>query len=312
MNLAITSLKQVLIMFIMMMLGFLLTKLKLIDLKSKTTLSNILVYLVVPFMIINSYEVEFNNEVLSNLLTSFLLSFISLIIAIIVSVIVVKFYKIERKKILGFAMMFSNAAYMGLPLIEGLYGKEGVLYASAFFSIFNILIWTFGYSYLSKKFSFKECVVGLIKNPVIYALIVGILIFIFQIDLPEVVDKPIEYIGNMNTPLSMLITGIILANTPILKMLKEKYLYFTVIFRLIIIPFITLGILYLFTFLNFDKEVIKIIFVLASCPCASITTVFAVKFNYNEEIAASSVVISTLLSIITLPLFVYLVEFLIV
>lgn len=108
---------------------------------------------------------------------------------------------------------------------------------------------------------------------------------------------------NMNTPLSMIITGMIIASSKIKPVLKNKYLWLTVITRLIIIPSICLFIILLMSKLNIDSNLLKIVFILEACPCAAITTIFAIKFNYNEDLAASSVVITTIFSIITLPLF---------
>lgn len=308
MNLAFISFEQVIIMFIMISLGFTLVKLKLIDISAKKSLSNILVYLVVPFMIINSYVTEYNQTIMNNLLYTFLISFIVLIIGIVFVFLISLFYHIDSKRILMFAMMFSNAAYMGFPLVEAMFGADGLIYASGFVSIFNILLWTIGYMVVSRSFSFKTAVVGILKTPVLYALIIGIIIFFFQIPIPNLILKPISLIGAMNTPLSMIITGMIIASSNIFKAIKNKYLWLSSVIRLIIIPFISLGVILLFNLVGVNKDVLKIVFILEACPCAAITSIFAIKFNYDENLAASLVVVTTLISAVTLPLFVLLVE----
>ncbi len=308
MNLAFISFEQVIIMFIMISLGFTLVKLKLIDISAKKSLSNILVYLVVPFMIINSYVTEYNQTIMNNLLYTFLISFIVLIIGIVFVFLISLFYHIDSKRILMFAMMFSNAAYMGFPLVEAMFGADGLIYASGFVSMFNILLWTIGYMVVSRSFSFKTAVVGILKTPVLYALIIGIIIFFFQIPIPNLILKPISLIGAMNTPLSMIITGMIIASSNIFKAIKNKYLWLSSVIRLIIIPFISLGVILLFNLVGVNKDVLKIVFILEACPCAAITSIFAIKFNYDENLAASLVVVTTLISAVTLPLFVLLVE----
>lgn len=302
MDLAFISFKQVIIMLIMIILGFILVKLKLIDTESKKSLSNILVYLVVPLMIINSYNVTYDKTILTNLLLCFLFSFITLIISIIISDIVSIFIKSNDKPILKFAMMFSNAAYMGFPLIEAMFNKEGLIYASAYVSVFNILLWSVGYKNVNKSGSLKQTFISIMKTPVIYALIIGLIIFFFQIPIPDIISTPLSMIGSMNTPLSMIIIGMIIATCNIKNVLKNMYLWIVTITRLIIIPLITLLIIYLLSKTNVDPNILKICFILSCCPCAAITSVFAVKYNYDNDLSSAVIVITTILSIITLPL----------
>lgn len=311
MKLAGIALEQVIIMLIIIVLGFVLTKLKVISVDSKKSLSNILVYLVVPFMIINSYMSEYNKEILVNLGYTFLVSFIVLLLGVIISLVFTLLFKTDNRPIIRFAMMFSNAAYMGFPLIEAMFGSEGLIYASGFVSVFNIFLWTIGYMIVSKSVSFKTGTKAILKNPVLYSLIIGIIIFFFQIPIPKIIKTPISLIGAMNTPLSMLITGIIIASSNIFSTLKNKYLWLATLTRLIIIPFIALGSIAILGNFNIEANVLKIVFILASCPVAAITSVFAVKFNYSDDLAASMVVISTLLSIITLPVFTLLINYII-
>ena len=126
MDLAKISLQQVFIMFIMIILGFVLVKAKIIEISSKKSLSNLLVYLVVPFMIVSSYCKDYDKEIMTNILWCFLASFIVLIVGILIVFILTLIWKIDDKPILRFGMMFSNAAYMGFPLIEAMFGDTGL------------------------------------------------------------------------------------------------------------------------------------------------------------------------------------------
>ena len=187
MDLALISLKQVGIMFIMILLGFILVKLKLIDLSAKKSFSNLLVYLVVPCMIINSYNTTYDSSILINILWSFLASILLLFIGLIITFIITHFWEIDDKNILRFALIFSNAAYMGFPLIEAMFGKEGLIYASSFVSMFNILLWTIGYMIVSRSFNIKLAMKSIAKTPVLYALIFGLFILFFQIKIPSLI-----------------------------------------------------------------------------------------------------------------------------
>lgn len=305
MELATISFIQVITLFVMIFLGFLLTKLNLIKLNAKGTLTNILVYLVVPCMIINSYiTTAFDENVIINLLWCFLFSFLAIVVCAIFIMIVTHFWKDEQKNILRFAMIFSNSAYMGFPLIEALFSSTSLIYASSFLTVFNILLWTFGYGLVSRSFNPKKVLVSILKTPVIYALIIGLLLFFFKVDVPSYIQKPLATIGNMNTPLSMFLIGMVMSQLHFKKIFKNLNMWITIFIKLVICPFITLGILYLFKyFLNADTLMLQVVFILMACPCVSITSVFAIQFNYDEDIAVSSVVISTLLSLISLPLF---------
>ena len=303
MNLSLISLEQVAIMFIMIMLGYILVKTKLVNPDSKKSLSNILVYVVVPCMIINSFIATYDDSILENLLWSFLVSFILLVLGIVISFIICIKYKTSDKPILLFALMFSNASYMGIPLIQALFGDIGVIYASGFLTLFNVLLWTVGYMVVSKTFNIKSNLISILKTPIIYSLIIGLLIFIFQIPIPSIIKTPLSLLGNMNTPLSMLVTGMIIGSSNIFSVMKNKYVWLNVSFRLLLIPLVCLGVTYLLSFLPISKDVLKIAFILMATPSAAITSIFAIKFNYNEDVAAGVVIISTILSIITLPLF---------
>jgi malate permease and related proteins len=303
MNLSLISLEQVAIMFIMIMLGYILVKTKLVNPDSKKSLSNILVYVVVPCMIINSFIATYDDSILENLLWSFLVSFILLVLGIVISFIICIKYKTSDKPILLFALMFSNASYMGIPLIQALFGDIGVIYASGFLTLFNVLLWTVGYMVVSKTFNIKSTLISILKTPIIYSLIIGLLIFIFQIPIPNIIKTPLSLLGNMNTPLSMLVTGMIIGSSNIFNVMKNKYVWLNVGFRLLLIPLVCLGVTYLLSFFPISKDVLKIAFILMATPSAAITSIFAIKFNYNEDVAAGVVIISTILSIITLPLF---------
>lgn len=310
MELAQISLIQVITLFVMIFLGFLLTKLGLIKLEAKGSITNILVYLVVPCMIINSYiTTSFDESVITNLMWCFLLSFIAIVVCTIIIMLVTHFWKTEQRNILRFAMIFSNAAYMGFPLIEALFSSTSLIYASSFLTIFNIYLWTFGYALVSKSFNPKKIVTSILKTPVIYALIIGLILFFTKVNVPTQIQSPLALIGNMNTPLSMFLIGMVMSQLHFKTVFKNVYMWLTIFIKLIICPFVSLAILYLFKIsVDVDTLMLQVIFILMACPCVSITSVFAIQFNYDEDLAVSSVVVSTLLSMISLPLFTLLIS----
>ena len=300
MDLAIIAAKQVLQLLLMILAGAVCCKAGVFKPQDKSILSNILLYLVVPAMVIDSYLVEFDPETFRNLLSAFGLSILALAIGLAVAVLATCRVAKENRAILRFACGFSNAAYMGFPLIKALFGSEGLLYASAFVTVFNIALWTIGYGIVSGSASAKEIVHSIVTCPCILALALGLVLYLGRVPVPEVLAGPIGTIGNMNTPLSMIITGATIASSDLKKLLQNKNLFLTLGLRLLVVPAAALAV---FALLGVSGMVPMVVLILEACPCVTITTVFAIRFHHDEELAAGAVVFSTLCSIITLPLY---------
>lgn len=139
----------------------------------------------------------------------------------------------------------------------------------------------------------------LFTTPVLISVMLGLVIYLGRIPIPGVLAEPIKLISGMNTPMAMFITGMIIADSNLGKIIRNVQISAMVLLRLILIPLVCFGIYLAAGFTGMQAQVV---FLLEACPCAAITSVFAVQFGYNEEMAAGSVVVTTLLSIITLPL----------
>ena len=284
MDLALITAKQVFELFILILCGVVIGKIKMVNEEGKGMLSNLLIYFVVPFMIINSYMSGYNAEILKNMSRMLFYSILTICIGMALSIGITFLMKKEVRGIIRFATTFSNAAYMGFPLIQAMYGSEGVLYASVYVTVFNILLWTVG-------IVFVTC-------PPIISVAVGLVIFLARIPVADVLKDTFNVVGGMNTPLSMIITGITISQFPLLSILKDKRVYFTVILRMFIIPVICTLVMYL---IHARGMVAVITIILEACPCAAITTLFAIKFGHDQKLAVGAVTLSTLISIITLP-----------
>lgn len=274
MELALITAQQVAVLFLLIGTGMVAVKTGVLKLENKQALSNLLVYIIVPAMVVNSYRMEFSAQILRNLLAAFGMSVLSVLLGTVITLLLTARKTGSRMPIFRFACIFSNAAYMGFPLISALFGSEGLLYASAYVTVFNILLWTLGYGLVSGGSSVKEVARSLVRTPVLYAIVVGLGIYLLQIPLPALITQPLELLAGVNTPLSMLITGML-------------------------IPAATLA---LFGVLGFHGTAAQVVTLLECCPAAAITSVFAVQFGHDEHFAAGSVVLTTLLSIVTLPL----------
>ena len=210
MELAQITAGQVVMLFLLMGTGIAAVKTGVLKPEGKQTLSNLLVYLVVPAMIVNSYRMEFSMEILHNLLASFGMSLLALLIGTGITLALTARRKDSRTPIFRFACIFSNAAYMGFPLISALFGSEGLLYASAYVTVFNILLWTMGYGFVSGSSDPKEVLHSLLHTPVLYAMVISLCIYLLQIPVPQLIFSKLgiaeEY--NVRVALYVLATGV--------------------------------------------------------------------------------------------------------
>ena len=274
MELAIITAKQVVILYCLILAGFAGVKSGVIKPEAKKAFSNLLLYLAVPAMVIHSYISKADRSVLARLPQTFAFSVLAILAGLAITMLCTCRMKGKERPILRFACIFSNAAYMGFPLIEALFSAEGLIYASVYVTVFNILLWTVGFGMITGTVEPKEVVRTVCTNPVLIAVVIGLVIYLCQIPVPEVIEQPLALIGNMNTPLSMIITGMML------------------------IPAVCFA---LFFACGFSGMAAGVVLLLEACPSAAITSVFAVQYSYDEEFAAGSVVITTLLSIVILP-----------
>ena len=167
--------------------------------------------------------------------------------------------------------------------------------------MFNLLLWTVGYSMVSGSSDPKKVAQSLLHCPAIYAIVVGLAVYLLQIPLPDLIVQPMELLGDMNTPLSMLITGMLIASGDLHRTLTDQHIWKLTVVRMLFIPVLTIAAFAALGLFRYGM-VTQVILLLECCPAASITSVFAVQFHHDEQFAAGSVVLTTLLSIVFLPL----------
>ena len=291
--------KQILEMFLLAGVGYLLFKAGKISGEGSRTLGNILIYVSLPAVIISGFLVERTPEHVSGIL----LSMAGALALILVSVLISHF--IFRSNPIGaFAAAFSNPGFFGIPLVIASLGREYVFYAACFIAFLNIGQWTYGVSRLTGQplrqgFALKK----LIRAPFVIAITVGLLLFATQLPLPGILKDGLSAAAGLNTPLAMFTVGVYLAQTDLKKMLKDRSLYAVSAVRLLLIPLAALGILSLFPAnLNGMKTVLLIA---AACPVGSNVAVYAQLHGKDYPYAVETVVISTALSLATIPLTVW-------
>lgn len=298
MSLANIALNQILIMFLLIITGIISYKTHIIDVAANKKLSEFLLQIVNPLLIFNSYQREFSKELLNGLLISFVLAFVTHFASIGVSYLFLRGKNTDDVALERFSVIYTNCGFMGIPLINGIIGSEGVFYITAYLTVFNLLIWTQGVIMMTGRQSPKALVKTLI-SPTIIATLLGIITFAIQIKVPFIVFQSFEYIANMNTPMAMIIAGVTIAQTEIWRAFFKLRIYLVVLIRLFIIP---MALLFLYTRFQISGSVITTAILAAACPAAATGTLFALRYNKNSLYASEIFGITTILSLVSIPI----------
>lgn len=286
--------KQILIMFIYMGIGYLMFRKKLISKEGSKSMAHLLLYCILPCVIVKSFCIERTAEKTEALLVSMGLAAVLLLVSMAIS-----FFLYRKSPIDNFGSAFSNAGFMGFPLITAILGSEAVFYAAGFVALLNALQWTYGQWVLSKdrgQMSFK----AVVTNPIILSLVIGLLIFFLQIPMPEMITATMGSLAALNGPLAMVVLGVYLAQADLVKMFTSLRLYGVSLVRLVLIPLISFGILLLLP--KQYESISMALMIVAAAPIGSNVAVYAQKQNMDYSYAVQTVCISTLLSIIFMPL----------
>lgn len=290
--------QQVIILFLLIGVGFLCGKTKLLNENAAKKMTDLVLYIVTPCVMINAFQREFNSDMLLNLGITALCSALIMTGSIFAVNIIIKDKDIARRKVLRFGTVFSNCGFMSLPLQSAILGKDGVFYGSVFVAVFNIIIWTYGLFSMSGRKS-DLSVKKLLLNPGVLGVIAGLLLFLMSVELPSVLASPVEYLANLNTPVPMIIIGFYLAGANLKKVFSDKWAYVSMSLRLIFIPILSIFAMYACGV----RGDISVSCSIASCaPVAATTTMFATKFKADVELSVGLVSATTLLSVATMPI----------
>lgn len=294
-------LNRIAVMLIYMLPGFILYKKHIITNDGAKDMGKLLIYIILPSAIVNSYNMDFSNEKTFMLLLSFLAALFTLFLSVIISRI---FFK--SKPIEGYGAAFSNAGFMGIPLISSVIGEDMVYCAAAFVAILNILQWTYGVFLITGKKS-AISVKKIFFNPVIISFTFGIVLFFLPVRLPLFISEILGTVSQMNAPIAMVIIGFYMAQISFKELFISRNGYAVSAVRLLIIPLMTTLLAAVMPFGNFAFKLTIII--LAAAPIGSNVAVYAQIYGGNYKAAAGEVVLSTMLSVITMPLIIQISEY---
>lgn len=296
--------QQVLVLFVLIGVGFLCGKRGILTDSSSKKITDIVLYVVTPCVMISAFQREFTFELLGKILIAVVCAVLIMAGSILIAKLVFHDKNESRNKVLKFAVIFSNCGFMSLPLQRAVLGDDGWFYGSIFVAVFNVFVWTYGLVTMSgerKQLSIKK----LAFNPGLVGVLIAVILFVCRIDLPYIISQPVSYLADLNTPLPMLIIGFYLSKADFKKAFTDLGVYIAMAVRLIVIPIIATFVMTLF---KIDSAIIVAFIIASSAPTAATTTMFSAKFNRDVELSVSVVASTTLVSIATMPIIVALAQ----
>ncbi|AOY78274.1 hypothetical protein BJL90_06835 [Clostridium formicaceticum] len=292
-----------------MMIGYGAKKLNYMDNALNKGLSNLVMHVTLPAMIIKSMQFEFSKELFFTSIKVILLSLVVYAIVIGISFCFPRMMRIGGKKrdVFQFILIFSNVGYMGYPIVDAIYGEIGVFYTALYNIPFNFIMLTLGVYVLRRssegikeKVDYKK----VLLNPGILAVAVGFSFFLLSIKLPLPVYETLDILGSTTTPLAMLVIGSFLADMSLGDVFKEEKILWLAMARLVVLPGMVMGILY---FVGVRGLMLGVPVVITAMPAAANTAVLATLYESDHYLASKGIFLTTALSLITIPLLTFII-----
>ena len=305
MHISLLLMNQIIQLFIMIFMGFIIVKAKLLKAEDSKILSVIVLYLIIPCVIINAFQVNYTKDTVQGLLITLAASVFTQIILLIVISVSGKFLHLNEVEIAS--IYYSNSGNLIVPIVTFILGKEWILYGCVFMSVQLVFIWTHCKKIISRESSYDWRKIVLNINMI--SIAIGIILFLTRIHLPAIINNTLSAVGDMIGPASMIVTGMLFAGMDFKQIFANKRVYFVSFLRLIIVPIIALFLIkcsQLSTFSSNGNKLMLIVFLAIITPSASTVTQMCQVYGNDSQYASAINVVTTLLAIITMPLMVML------
>ena len=300
--------KQIAELFIMILLGFILVKSSLLTKQDSKVLSTVALYIINPCVIINAFQVQYSQDVKNGIILSFLAAIVVHIIYIVGARMLGKVYTLNGVE--KATIIYTNAGNLIIPLVQALLGKEWVVYTTGYILVSTIFIWTHGRMLICEETGFN--VKELLKKVNVVASIIGILMFALKIQLPSLITETMDSMSATIAPISMIVAGMLIAGMDVKDCLKNKRLYIITFLKMIVFPLLAVSLLKFSSLSSMAKngDMILLISLLASvAPTAASVTQIAQIYDADSEYASAYYFITTLLCILTMPIFVWIYQY---
>ena len=286
-----------LMMFLLVGIGFFIRKKGIVNTEGRMNMIDLCLYITLPFNVLHSFLRKWDWNLFIACGVILLLSIGFNAISVFFSTILYKKQETNRQKSLKYGTIISNSGFLGNPMVEGIYGSEGLLYAALFMLPVRIAMWTIGIAVFLKGRK-EKLWKNVLTHPCIVAIYVGVIVMVCGIQFPTFVEKTIVGISGCNTPLSMMLIGMMLAEVKP-KGLIDKTMVFYTANRLLVIPAVVFAIT---AFLPLDGMLRGITVIMAGMPAPITTALLSAKYGGDEKYATGMVFLSTISSLITLPI----------
>ena len=285
------------VLFIYMAVGFFCRKRGIFTDEARDKLTDFVVLVTLPCMIFESFNMAFSLEALKQGATAVVIAAGMACVALLLGKVLYNRFPYEEKSILQYGTLVSNSGFAGLPVVSGAYGDQGLFLGSLFIIPTRILMWSAGISLFTQadpKNAFKK----VMTNPGIIAVEIGLVRMFLQLPLPHFVDTAVDNLGACTSPLAMALVGAILADVPLKTVIDLRGFYLVAV-RQLLLPGLCLAIL---TLLGVDPLTVGVSVALTGMPIGSTTAILAQKYGANAQFASKCVFLSTLTSLVTVPI----------
>lgn len=289
----------------MIFMGFLIVKAKLLNSEDSKILSIIVLYLIIPCVIINAFQVDYTPQTVKGLLIALVGSVMTQVILLIVVSILGRVFHLNEVEVAS--IYYSNSGNLIVPIVMFILGKEWVLYGCVFMSVQLVFIWTHCKKIISRESTYDWRKIVLNINMI--SIAIGIVLFLTRIHLPAIINNTLSAVGSMIGPASMIVTGMLFAGMDFKQIFASKRVYFVTFLRLIVVPAIALVLIkfsYLASLSSNGPKIMLIVFLAIITPSASTVTQMCQVYGNDSQYASAINVVTTLLAIITMPLMVML------
>lgn len=293
---------QIGILFFVLFLGFVLTKMKILNSEASKTIASLIVKVTAPLLIITSMSEKSTltgKEILNIIIIAIAVYAFLFLMTLIVPVILR--VKKEEVGIYKFMIMFSNVAFMGFPVAYAIFAEEGIIYAAIFNLPFYFLVFTLGIYFVrphDQKVSFK---LSQFINPGVIGVLIGLFLFWTGLSLPSFLKDSFKLVGGLTTPLSMLVIGVSLSTVDFRSLLTNFRIYLYCVFKLLLVPF---SVMFILKALGFEGLMVGIPTIITGMPVAANAVILAKEYGGNDRLASEAIFVSTIFCIITIPLLV--------
>lgn len=295
--------------FILLIPGFVLRKIGKVSEEQTKGISSIITHITYPCLMISVMQREYSTSVLNNCKNAALIYVGIVVLAFLMSWVIGRIVKLPKSQsgILTFMLIFGNTGFLGLPVLNGLFGPEAVFYGAICDATCDVFMFTLGVALIrasagadrGQKLNVRETLIG-IFNPCVVGMMIGMTLYVLRIMLPPILAEPVSMLGGTTTPLALYAVGSQLAAIPFRELFGNKASYLSSFLKLLVIPLLALALVKLV--IGTDSLLAIVIVMEAAMPSAMLTVIFSQQYGGDTNFATKGVLVSTLLCILTIPI----------